>query len=53
MLWRVPSSAESERAGTRLAERDAARARWLEKFSFTKPAGGVVVASSSEAPAVD
>ena len=53
VLWRVPSSAESERASARLTERDAARTGWLEKYSFSKPAGGVAVASSSEAPVVE
>jgi paired amphipathic helix protein Sin3a len=60
VLWRVPSSAESERASERLAGRDAARTRWLEKLSFGRPgpAGGVVAAvaaaaSSSEAAVVE
>jgi paired amphipathic helix protein Sin3a len=64
VLWRVPSSAESERASARLAERDVGRTRWLEEMFSTAaaassfgrhPAGGggvVAAASSSEAAAV-
>jgi len=33
VLWRVQAAAERERAAARLAERDAGRARWLEKFA--------------------
>lgn len=33
VLWRVQAAAERERAAARLEARDAARARWLEKFT--------------------
>ncbi|KAI9451486.1 hypothetical protein F5148DRAFT_1378838 [Russula earlei] len=39
VLWRVPSATESERANARLAARDAARLRWLDKFTMLGPAG--------------
>jgi paired amphipathic helix protein Sin3a len=40
VLWRTHSSAESERASTRLDARNAARVRWLEKFTSKSAAGG-------------
>jgi paired amphipathic helix protein Sin3a len=48
VLWRTPPAAETERANARDAARDAARMRWLEKFTFTTAgrsslAGGVGV----------
>jgi paired amphipathic helix protein Sin3a len=44
VLWRTLSAAERERANARLAARDAARARWLEKFTY-RPLGGIASAS--------
>ena len=54
VLWRVPSSSESERASARLAARDAARTGWLEeKFPFGRPgpAAGVVAPAVAAAAA--
>ncbi|KAI0302797.1 hypothetical protein B0F90DRAFT_1627282 [Multifurca ochricompacta] len=39
VLWRIPSNAERERANARFAVRNAARVRWLEKFTFATATG--------------
>jgi hypothetical protein len=45
VLWRIPSNAEDERAKAKLALKEAARARWLEKYTlFGRPTGGPGVA---------
>jgi len=45
VLWRVPASAENERAKARLAVREAARTRWLDRFTlFGRPMAGPGVA---------
>jgi hypothetical protein len=56
VLWRTLPAAETERANARLAERDAARMRWLdEKFttltSATATATATATASTSRSVA--
>jgi len=54
VLWRIPSSAENERAKARLVVREATRARWLEKFTlFGRPTAGPGVAPPSDVPVVE